>query len=62
VGGWECWILASGHYRRGAEGAAAPDPKNRGSSSHRTLSFFPVKLIYSRHKYVKIDVLSISLV
>jgi hypothetical protein len=37
-------------------------PKNRGSLSHRALALFPVKYIYSKHKYAKSDTLSISFV
>jgi hypothetical protein len=37
-------------------------PKNRGPPSHWTLALFPVKSIYSRHKYTKSDALLTSLV
>jgi hypothetical protein len=33
-------------------------PKNRGAPSYWTLAFFPVKPIYSRHKYAKSGALS----
>jgi hypothetical protein len=37
-------------------------PKNRGALSHWTLALFPVKHIYSNHKYAKSDALSTSFV
>jgi hypothetical protein len=37
-------------------------PKNRGPLSHSTLALFPIKHIYSKHKYAKSDTLSTSFV
>jgi hypothetical protein len=52
-----------GLYRRGVQRVRPHRaPKNRGAPSHWTLALFPVKSIYPRHKYVKSDALSTSLV
>jgi hypothetical protein len=51
-----------GRSCRGAQGAAAPGPQNQRAPKYQTLALFPIKPIYSRHKYAMSDTLSISLI